>query len=46
MRDKKATADDDAPVDVLKLLVEDDHKLMTTVTGEWPYSNGPLGSVE
>jgi hypothetical protein len=42
MRDKKATGDDDVPGDVLKLLGEDDIKLMTQrikgiyVTGEWP----------
>jgi hypothetical protein len=42
MRDKKATGDDDAPGDVLKLLGEDGLRLMTQlinsiyVTGEWP----------
>jgi hypothetical protein len=29
MRDKKATGDDDVPGDVLKLLAEDGHRLMT-----------------
>ena len=42
MRDKKATGDDDAPGDVLKLLGEDGLRLMTWLinnmsdTGEWP----------
>jgi hypothetical protein len=42
IRDKKATGDDDVPRDVLKLLGEDDLRLMTQqinsiyVTGELP----------
>jgi hypothetical protein len=50
MRDKKATAEDDVPVEVLKL--ENGHKLMTQLisnmyeTGEWPHSDETLGSIE
>jgi hypothetical protein len=42
MRDKKATGDDDVPVEVLKLLGEDGLNLMTQLinnlheSGEWP----------
>jgi hypothetical protein len=42
MRDKKATGDDDIPVEVLKLLGEDGLNLMTQLinnvyeSGEWP----------
>jgi hypothetical protein len=42
MRDEKATGDDDVPGDVLKLLGEDDLRIMTQLmnniheTGEWP----------
>jgi hypothetical protein len=42
MRNKKATGDDDAPGDVLKLLGESGLKIMTKLintiyeTGEWP----------
>jgi hypothetical protein len=42
MRDKKATEDDDVPVEVLKLLEEDGLNLMTQLinnlyeSGEWP----------
>jgi hypothetical protein len=42
MRDKKATGDDNVPLDVLRLLGEDGLKLMIQLinniceTGEWP----------
>ena len=42
MRNRKATGDDDVPGDVLKLLGEDDLKILTKLintiyeTGEWP----------